>query len=286
VCGGYDGDKFLGERATMKKLLILLFTIFLSVGSLSAQSADVKKLIQLANQGDVEAQYKLGVSYYNGEGVTQDYVEAMKWFRLAAGAQSTDVKKSTEVMGTEQQASEGNLIAQYDLGVRYATGRGVPQDYAQAVKWFRLSADQGFSFAQYNLAVMYANGRGVPQDYAQAVKWYRLAADQGHTSAQYNLAFKYDKGEGVPQDYAQAVKWYRLAADQGHTSAQYNLGVMYAKGRGVPQDDVQAHMWFNLAAAQGDEDGKQGRDLVAGKMTPQQIAQAQELARNWKPKKK
>ena len=94
----------------------------------------------------------------------------------------------------------------------------------------------------------------------------------------------YDKGQGVPRDDAQAVKWYRLAADQGVAKAQTNLGVKYANGRGVPQDDVQAHMWFNLAAAQGQ--GETYRDLVEQMMTPQQIAQAQELARNWKPKKK
>ena len=125
-----------------------------------------------------------------------------------------------------------------------------------------------------------------PQDDAQAAKWTRLAADQGDASAQYNLALKYANGRGVPQDDAQKVKWLRLAADQGFAEAQFNLGGMYGSGQGVPQDFVQAHMWFNLAAAQGNENGKKGRDLVAKIMTPQQIAQAQELARNWKPKKK
>lgn len=81
------------------------------------------------------------------------------------------------------------------------------------------------------------------------------------------------------------IKKLKQLANQGNASAQFNLGAMYANGQGVPQDDVQAHMWFNLAAAQGDEDGKKGRDRAAGKMTLQQIAEAQELARSWKPKK-
>ena len=140
----------------------------------------------------------------------------------------------------------------------------------------------------FNLGVMYHTGQGVPQDYALAIKWYRLAADQGNAGAQYNLGVMYDKGRGVPQDYVQAVKWYRLAADQGIADAQYNLGNMYRQGQGVPQDDVQAHMWLNLAAAQGEADvakfSAKNRDLVAEQMTPKQIAQAQELARNWKPK--
>ena len=114
----------------------------------------------------------------------------------------------------------------------YDNGQGVPQNYAEAVKWYRLAADQGDAGAQYNLGVMYDQGRGVPQNYAEAVKWYRLAADQGDAIAQYNLGVMYDKGQGVPQNYAEAVKWYRLAADQGYAGAQYNLGVMYDKGRG------------------------------------------------------
>ena len=111
-------------------------------------------------------------------------------------------------------------------------------------------------------------------------------ANQGNAIAQCSIGVMYGTGRGVPQDDVQAVKWFRLAADQGFAEAQFNLGGMYGSGQGVPQDFVQAHMWFNLAAAQGNENGKKGRDLVAKKMTPQQIAQAQELARNWKPKKK
>jgi TPR repeat protein len=99
----------------------------------------------------------------------------------------------------------------------------------------------------------------------------------------------YEKGQGVTQDDAQAVKCFRIEADQGDLPAQYKLGFMYYDGRGVPRDYVQAHMWFNLSAAQCSEDEDEVvmklRDLVAGMMTPQQIAQAQKLARNWKPTK-
>ena len=77
------------------------------------------------------------------------------------------------------------------------------------------------------------------------------------------------------------MKWYRLAADQGLDLAQSNLGNMYDNGYGVPQDYIQAHMWFNLAAAQGNEDAIGNRDIIAGKMTPSQIEEAQRLAREW-----
>ena len=155
-------------------------------------------------------------------------------------------------------------------------------DYATALRLFRLLADQGHAQAQSNLGVMYRTGQGVAQDYAAAVKWTRLAADQGFASAQFNLGVMYAQGQGVPQDYTAAVKWFRLAADQGVAEAQYNLGLMYAQGQGVPQDYVQAHKWLNLAAAAGDQSAVKSRDLVAGKMTPAQIAEGQKLAREWK----
>jgi hypothetical protein len=105
--------------------------------------------------------------------------------------------------------------------------------------------------AQFNLGMMYGNGKGVPQDYSKAVKWYRLAADQGFADAHLNLGLMYAQGRGVVQGYTEAVKWYRLAADQEHASAQSNLGVMHANGAGVPQDFTKAARLFKLAAKQG-----------------------------------
>ena len=137
---------------------------------------------------------------------------------------------------------------------------------------------------------MYELGEGVPQDYAEAVRWYRKAAEQGYAEAQNNLGLMYDMAQGVPQNYAEAVKWYRKAAEQGNDIGQYNLGFMYANGQGVPQDYVQAHMWFNLAASRSEPGSDRdmavkNRDIIAAKMTPAQIAEAQRLAREWKPKK-
>ena len=120
-------------------------------------------------------------------------------------------------------------------------------------------------------------------DYATALKEFRPLAAQGNAAAQNNLGLMYSNGAGVPQDDAEAVKWYRKAAVQGYAAAQYNLGGMYGNGEGVTQDYVQAHIWYNLAAAQGDEDARKNRDLVAKRMTPAQVAEAQRLAREWKP---
>ena len=122
------------------------------------------------------------------------------------------------------------------------------------------------------------------RDYETAMRLFRPFAEQGNADAQYNLGAMYDKGQGVPQDYAEAVKWYRMGAEQGDAFAQVVLGVRYGNGQGVPQDYVLAHMWLNLAVAQGNDDAKAARDIVAKRMTSEQIAEAQRLAREWKPK--
>ena len=127
-------------------------------------------------------------------------------------------------------AEPGYALAQYNLGV-------------------------GYALAQFNLGAMYDKGRGVPQDYQTAVKWYTLAAEKGYAPAQYNLGVMYGMGQGVPEDYKTAVKWFALAAEQGYAPAQFNLGVMYAKGDGVIKDNVYAHMWGNIAASNGNEKG-------------------------------
>jgi|ERR1039458_1331634 TPR repeat protein len=165
------------------------------------------------------------------------------------------------------------------------------RDYVTAVRLNKTLADQGDPDAAWHLGVMYDEGQGVPQDYAEAVKWYREAVARGAYIAESYLGRMYYDGRGVPQDDAEALKWFRPAAEQGDVDAQNYLGLMYYDGRGVRQDYVQAHMWLNLAASRvlAGLDNKvrdefiQKRNMVAAKMTPAQIAEAQKLAREWKP---
>jgi TPR repeat protein len=164
-----------------------------------------------------------------------------------------------------------------------ASNRG---DYATALREWRPLAEQGDARAQYNLGVLYRKGRGVPQDDVQARRWYEKAAAQGQAKAQYNLGTLYLNGGGVPKDYQQALRWFRMAADQGEALAQTKIGIMYDEGQGVPHDFVQAHKWYNLAATNGDKPAAELRDALAKQMTPAQIAEAQQLAREWKPKGK
>jgi TPR repeat protein len=221
-----------------------------------------------AEQGDMQAQYHIGTNYWFGKDVAIDHAEAARWFRKAA--------------------DQGHAISQYFLGVMYESGRGVPLDQVESVRWFRKAADQGEAGAQFKLGVKYSMGSGVPQDKKEAVRWLRLAADQDDTDAQLFLAWVYPDSQPTAADLAiQRLSRIREAAERGTASAQASLGELYRDGSGVPQDYVLAHLWFNLAASQSTgEDHERysaARDDVASKMTPGQFAEAQRLAREWKP---
>jgi len=194
---------------------------------------------------------------------------------------------SPDVAALKQSAATGDADAQNNLGFLYASGQGVPKDFAEAARWFRKAADQNYPDAQNNLGVMYHNGQGFPQNYAEAILWYRKAADLGDVKAQYNLGQLYRHGYGVKQDYTEAAMWYRKAADQDYAYAQHNFGVCYKNGVGVPRDNDKAYMWLELAASKtaGAEPKKSAavRDSLAVYMTPDQISHAQRRAREWVP---
>ena len=157
-------------------------------------------------------------------------------------------------------------------------------DYATALREWQPLAKQGHAVAQYNLGLLYAKGQGVPKDDAQARQWHEKAAVQGHADAQVNLGSLYDYGRGGPQDFKMAVRWYRRSADQGNDLAQRRLGLLYERGDGVEQDYVQAYMWYKLGAANGVKAGAVMRDELAIRMTSEQILAAKKLVREWRPK--
>ena len=180
-------------------------------------------------------------------------------------------------------AEEGDAKAQYYLGVMYNIGDGVPKDKAKAVEWLTKAAEQGDAAAQLNLGGLYAFGEGVQQDWGKALEWFTKAAEQGSAVAAYYLGVMHKDGEGVPQDYSKALELLTVAAEREGASAQFHLGHMYAEGEGVPKDHVKAYMWLSLAGAQGRPGAQEGRDLVGEQMTPEQIAEAQQLASEWSP---
>jgi anti-anti-sigma factor len=149
----------------------------------------------LAEQGDVDAQFQIGGRYAEGNGVEEDFTEALKWYHRAAEANHAE--------------------AQYALGTAYAYGMKVPNDYEKALEWFKKAADQGHIDAQYNLGMSYCHGLAGEPDHALAAQWYRRAADAGHSEAQLALADLYLEGTGVKANVDEARTWYQRAADQG-----------------------------------------------------------------------
>ena len=143
--------------------------------------------------------------------------------------------------------SKQSAVDAYNKGLEFYK-KGQAQ---KAAERFRKAAEQGYAPAQYNLGVCYAKGQGVAQNYAEAVKWYSKAAEQGNKYAQNNLGVCYCKGQGVAQNYAEAVKWFTKAAEQGDAPSMYLLGLMYAQGTGVEADKQMAIQWLTKAANKG-----------------------------------
>jgi localization factor PodJL len=183
--------------------------------------------------------------------------------------------------GLRTAASAGDPAAAYEVGVRFADGRSVPQNNEQAARWLELAAKKGFVPAQFRLGTLYEKGVGVKKDLPQAVSLYRAAADKGHGKAMHNLAVLYAEGASGAPDYRTAAQWFRKAAELGVTDSQYNLAILYARGVGVDQSFAEAYKWFFLAAKQGDKDAAQKRDEVATRLDQQALVAAKSAAEQW-----
>ena len=189
--------------------------------------AEAARLFRLAaDQGFAQAQYNLGVMYLQGLGVPKDTAEAARWFRLAIaqghlGAWAALGRTGSQhtLSSSSEAAEQDDADAQYSLGQKYDYGLGVEQDYAEAVRLYRMAAEHGLAGAQYSLGLKYGLGQGVGEDDAEAVRLFRLAAEQGHAGAQFLLGDAYEIGTGVERDLGEALRWYRLAAENGDEDA-------------------------------------------------------------------
>ena len=190
----------------------------------------IEELRAEAEKGNVQAQFKLGWVYDQGDEVEQDYSKAAKWYLKAA--------------------EKGNKNAQFSLGYFYEYGKGVGQDYEEAVECYRKSAEQGHTTAMLFLGKCYEYGRGVAVDKAEAVRLYQKAADLGNRVAQNTLAFCYEVGLGTQCDINKALMYYLKAAEQGEPYAQNNLALCHEQGKGVAQDWNEAVFWYRKAAEQ------------------------------------
>ena len=211
--------------------------------------------------------------------------EACGWFGENKYDDDESVLAETEVnpvvvengmiIDPETQTREGNL---------YREGKNVARDYVKAVHWYRKAANQGFVGAQNNLAAMYEQGLGVTKNKSEAARWYLKAAEQDNANAQHSVGRMYRDGEGVPRNLEEAAKWISKAAEQSHQGAFRDMGEMYWKGLGVSQSNILAYMWWCLGTLHGDKESERLLDIVAAKMKSSQVAEAQELSREWMQK--
>lgn len=251
-----------------------LAAIWLSApGFLHAQPAEAdrktfEEVKAKAEAGEAESQLALAELYANGTGVKPDAAKAARWHRKAA--------------------EQGLARAQHQLGLDYLHGEGVKPDRMEAVMWLTKAADQGLPQAQLDLGLCHLNGYGVSENGVEALKWFRKAAAQGMVDAEFEVGNCYLDGRGVAKDLEEGMKWIRQASERGFSRAQNTLGLAYVKGNGVPRDPVQAYKWLSLAAATDDAHAPEIRVSIAKvetSMTKEQVAEAQRLAREFKPRK-
>lgn len=220
-----------------------------------------------ADMGNTDAQYRLGMMYFVGQGVSENNEIAAQWFKRSAESGNAEaqhmlgllynlgigVEENTSVAAKyyRMAAEQGNSDAQCQLGNLYLEGVGVEQNYGEALWLYHQSAAQGNSSAEYKIGSLYSSGLGVPEDKAEAVEWYRKAAEKGNADAQNALGVAYDNGDGIEKNHEDAARLFALAAKNGNNQAEFNLGILYENGRGVPKDETAASEHYLKAAENG-----------------------------------
>jgi localization factor PodJL len=180
-------------------------------------------------------------------------------------------------------ALKGDPTAAYEIGVRYAEGKGVAPNLDEAAKWYDRAAQAGVIPAVFRLGTLYEKGLSVKKDVDTARRYYMQAAERGNAKAMHNLAVLDADGGGKGANYKNAAQWFRKAADRGVADSQFNLGILYARGIGVEQNLAESFKWFSLAAAQGDADALRKRDDIAKRLDAQSLAAAKLAIQTFTP---
>jgi localization factor PodJL len=180
-------------------------------------------------------------------------------------------------------ALRGDPTAAYEIGVRYAEGKGVASNFDEAAKWYDRAAQAGLVPAVFRLGTFYEKGLSVKKDVDIARRYYMQAAERGNAKAMHNLAVLDADGGGKGANYKSASQWFRKAADRGVADSQFNLGILYARGIGVEQNLAESFKWFSLAAAQGDGDAAHKRDDIAKRLDVQSLAAAKLAIQTFTP---
>ncbi len=174
--------------------------------------------------------------------------------------------------------AEGYAPAQYQMGIVYQKGYGVPKDGMKALALFELAAQQNDSDAQFELALIYGEGKLVKKDLKKAYNLTLKSAKKGLASAQFNLAVMLANGTGTNQDDFKASRWYQNSADQNYALAQYNLALLYSEGKGVEKSTEMSLVWNTIATWNGYPDADKSRLLDERDLSKAQIESALEKA--------
>lgn len=295
--------------SNMKRLLFAILSVFFYCAFV-IPDAEFGALLEAAKKGNADARLKVGVMYFEGEGVSKNKEEAARWLRLAAGQGNAEAQSKLGWMymygegvqkneaeafrWTRSAAEQGNAKAQCNLSLLYEDGLGVPVDESQAMIWLKKSAEQGYVWAQYNLGLSDTSLFGTDLTQAESEKWLRLAADQlirlaaeeSDPKAMFYLGKLYSMGRGVARDPAKAKSLWIRAAEHGWVEAQFHVGAMYDNGVIIEKNTKEAYFWFSLAASGGDEVAKLSVGRLAESLTAADLKALQQRVREWKPKTK
>jgi len=257
------------------------------------QALSILELKVRADSGDSAARFQLAQFLLTANPSDPGFELAVTWLRSAVAenkpyygfifgylyerGRGVPQDYSTAARYYEAASLRGYAPAENNLGSLYQHGLGVQKDFSKAFELYLASARQADPIAQCNLALMYYKGYGVARNDSEAAHWFQAAADQGEPAAEYYLGFFYFRGIGVPLDYRAAAHWITLAAENGHAAAMHNLAFLYEQGKGLPLNYVCAYAWYSRAVAAGDASSVDRLKNLSQIMTRRQIDQADSL---------
>ena len=233
------------------------------IGMIYAQSGRVheglEKIKYSASKNNIKAMIFLGQSYYTGQYVTKDKIQSFSWYKKAADL--------------------GDPDAQYNVGIMYGNGDGIPKNYKLSFDMLKSSAESGNINALMSIANRYdAGSYGVNRDIERAFNLYSIAADIGYSEAQYNLGSMYEKGDGTKKNEDKSIEWYTKSAMNGYIPAFYSVAVMnYKKSH---PDKLTAYAWFTIASASGNNQSRYWINKLENELPRNGVLEAQDMAAN------
>jgi len=234
----------------------------------------VKWFRKSARQGNASAMYRLGAAYYNGDGVPINDGLSYAWFLLAKEAGNQGAREA--VQRADSELKPGTIISAFEkIAEMYEQGGSLPENPAEAARWWSKAAEKGDVDAQIALAIKMINGQGVPQDLARGRHLCSEAAKHNEHRAEYCMGYIYQHGLGVTRNDKKARNWYELAAAKSQINAMRTLALMEIAGEGGKTDRVAAFLLYARLAETKDQDALRSMAKLKKEITPKEWEQLQ-----------